>query len=27
MEQYARERGHPKITIEVMEEARARFGM
>ncbi len=27
IEQYARERGHPKITIEVMEEARARFGM
>jgi hypothetical protein len=27
IEQYARERGYPKITIEVMEEARARFGM
>ena len=27
IEQYARERGHPKITIEVMEEAKEQFGM
>jgi hypothetical protein len=27
IEQYARDRGYPKITIEVMDEARARFGM
>lgn len=27
IEQYAREKGYPKITVEVMEEARQRFGM
>ena len=27
IEQYAREKGHPKITVELMEEARERFGM
>ena len=27
IEQYAREKGYPKITVEVMEEARERFGM
>jgi hypothetical protein len=27
IEQHAREKGYPTITIEVMEEARARFGM